>query len=152
LSAALAAIYLGGVIFLQYVLRTLTGGESLLAVVVSTLAIAALFNPLRRRIQALVDRRFYRGKYDAQRTLAAFSATLRDETDLDALSDKLVAVVRETVQPPPMSPCGCAHRTGTGEVGRETITLKMTRRRDFVTLFVTSGRRLATRIRGEEVR
>jgi hypothetical protein len=91
--------YVGGVVFLQHVFRTLTGGESQLAIVASTLAIAALFDPLRRRIQAFIDRRFYRKKYDARKTLEGFSAKLRDETDLKALNDELVNVVRETMQP-----------------------------------------------------
>jgi hypothetical protein len=99
LTAMLVAAYFGGVVGLQYIFRALTGGESQLAVVASTLAIAALFNPLRRRIQALVDRRFYRRKYDAAKTLEAFSAKLRDETDLDALTSEVAGVVRETVQP-----------------------------------------------------
>jgi hypothetical protein len=99
LTAMLALVYFGGVATTQAVLRALTGQDSQLAIVVSTLVIAALFNPLRRRIQGFIDRRFYRRKYDAAKTLEAFSSRLREETDLDALSDDLVAVVRETMQP-----------------------------------------------------
>src|SRR5215208_4387808 len=99
LSAMLALLYVGGVVAMQAVFRAITGQESTLAVVASTLAIAALFTPLRRRVQAFVDRRFYRSKYDARKTLEAFSATLRDETDLEALNSELVGVVRETMQP-----------------------------------------------------
>jgi len=99
LTATLALIYFGGVVGLQYVFRALTGQGSTLAVVASTLAIAALFNPLRRRVQGFVDRRFYRRKYDAGKTLAAFSTRLREETNLDALRDDVVEVVRDTMQP-----------------------------------------------------
>jgi hypothetical protein len=101
LTAMLLVVYFGGVATTEAIIRTLTGQEQQpqLAIVVSTLVIAALFNPLRRRIQAFIDRRFYRSKYDARKTLEAFSAKLRDETDLDALNAELVGVVRETMQP-----------------------------------------------------
>ena len=99
LSAMLVLVYFGGVVGLQAALRTLTGQESTLAVVASTLAIAALFSPLRRRVQGFVDRRFYRSKYDAAKTLEAFNSRLREETDLDALGEDLVGVARETMQP-----------------------------------------------------
>jgi hypothetical protein len=99
LTASLALVYVGCVVGLQYAFRALTGGGSQLAVVASTLAIAALFNPLRRRVQAFVDRRFYRNKYDAAKALSAFSVKLRDETDLDQLNGDLLVVVRETMRP-----------------------------------------------------
>ena len=101
LTAMLLAVYFGGVAATQAVFRALTGQEEFpqLAVVISTLAIAALFNPLRRRVQASIDRLFYRKKYDAVKTLDGFSAQLRDETDLDELNDNLVSLVRETMQP-----------------------------------------------------
>jgi hypothetical protein len=99
LTAMLAALYVGGVVSLQAAVRALTGQESTLAVVASTLLIAALFNPLRVRIRGFIDRRFYRRKYDARKTLEAYSAKLRDETDLQVLNSDLVGVVRETVQP-----------------------------------------------------
>jgi hypothetical protein len=101
LTTLLVAVYVGSIVVLEGLLRVLTGQEEQpqLAIVVSTLVIAALFNPLRSRIQAFIDRRFYRTKYDAKKTLEAFSARLRDETDLEALSDDLVGVVRETMQP-----------------------------------------------------
>jgi hypothetical protein len=99
LTVMLALVYLGGVVSLQYAFRALTGQGSQIAVVASTLVIAALFSPLRRRIQGFIDRRFYRRKYDSAKTLAAFSAMLREEPNLDALNDDLVEVVRETMQP-----------------------------------------------------
>jgi hypothetical protein len=101
LTAMLVAVYFGGVTTAEAIFRALTGQEQQpqLAVVVSTLLIAALFTPLRRRIQSFIDRRFYRSKYDARKTLEVFSAKLRDETDLNTLSDELVAVVRQTMQP-----------------------------------------------------
>jgi len=99
LTAMLALVYFGGVMGLQTIFRGLTGQESTLAVVASTLAIAALFGPLRRRVQAFVDRRFYRNKYDAAKTLEAFNARLREETDLDTLRNDVVGVANATVQP-----------------------------------------------------
>jgi hypothetical protein len=99
LTAMLVALYIGGIIVLQRVFVALTGQQSTLAVVASTLLIAALFTPLRRRIQGFIDRRFYRSKYDARKTLEAFSTKLKNETDLEALNNDLVGVVRETMQP-----------------------------------------------------
>lgn len=99
LTASLVLLYVGGVLALQGTFRTLTGQESQLAVVVSTLTIAALFNPLRRRIQSFIDRRFYRRKYDARKTLEGFHARLREEVDLDSLAANLVSVVKDTMQP-----------------------------------------------------
>jgi hypothetical protein len=99
LTVTLVVLYFAGVVVLQRVFVSLTGQESTLAVVASTLTIAALFGPLRRRVQALVDRRFYRRKYDAAKTLEAFNARLREETDLDTLSGDVVGVVKDTMQP-----------------------------------------------------
>src|ERR687893_946038 len=99
LTTVLVALYFGGIVLLQRVFVALTGEKSALAVVASTLAIAALFSPLRRGTQSFIDRRFYRSKYDARKTLEAFSAKLREETDLSAMNDDLVGVVRDTMQP-----------------------------------------------------
>ena len=99
LTITLVVLYFGGIVVLQRIFVTLTDQQSTLAVVASTLLIAALFTPLRHRIQGFIDRRFYRRKYDARRTLETFSIKLRDETDLEALNNDLVGVVRETMQP-----------------------------------------------------
>ena len=99
LTGMLALVYVGLVIGLQFLLRGLINQTSTPAIVVSTLVIAALFQPLRRRIQKAIDRRFYRRKYDAARIVAAFSARLRHEVDLSQLSEELIAVVQETMQP-----------------------------------------------------
>ena len=99
LTATLVALYFGGIVVLQSAFVLLTGERSTLAVVASTLLIAALFNPLRRRIQRFIDRRFYRRKYDAAKTLATFNSRLREETDLDSLSEEVLGVVSETMQP-----------------------------------------------------
>ena len=99
LTASLALVYFGGVAGLQRLLSPLTGEGNQMAVVASTLLIAALFGPLRRRVQGFIDRRFYRRKYDARKTLESFSAKLRVASDLDGLNEELLAVVGETVQP-----------------------------------------------------
>jgi hypothetical protein len=103
LTATLALLYFGSVTALQYLLSLLTGQGNTLAIVASTLAIAALFNPLRRRIQGFIDRRFYRRKYDAREALEAFSSRLRYETDLERISEDLLEVVDKTMQPSHMS-------------------------------------------------
>ena len=99
LTFLLALVFFGSVILLQRVFEAVTGQQSQLAIVLSTLAIAALFNPLRNRIQAIIDQRFYRKKYDAQQVLAAFAITARDETDMNALAAQLAHVLQETLQP-----------------------------------------------------
>jgi len=99
LTALLALFYFGLIFALQALFQGIFHQNNAVAIVVSTLVIAALFQPLRHRIQAIIDRRFYRRKYDAARTVAAFSATLRNEVELTQLSEHLVAVVQETMQP-----------------------------------------------------
>jgi hypothetical protein len=118
LTALLAVIYFGGIVVLQRLFVALTGQQSTLAVVASTLLIAALFNPLRRSIQSFIDRRFYRRKYGARKALEAYSLKLRNETDLEALNDELVWVVTETMQPAHVSVWLHPHTTSEGEQPR----------------------------------
>lgn len=99
LTGVLALVYFGGVTVLQSLFVSLSGQQSPAALVISTLLIAALVNPLRRRIQEIIDRRFYRQKYDAEKALAAFAAAARSETELERLSNRLTATVRESLQP-----------------------------------------------------
>jgi hypothetical protein len=99
LTGALALTYFGSVVVLQGLFTAITGQQSAVVVVLSTLAIAALFFPLRKRVQDFIDRRFYRKKYDAAKVIADFAATCRDETNLDKLTARLVEVVEETMQP-----------------------------------------------------
>jgi hypothetical protein len=121
LTASLALVYYGCVAVAQAVFHALTGqvDQPQLAIVASTLVIAALFNPLRQRIKSFIDKRFYRRKYDARKTLEAFSATLSHETNLDALRDDLITVVRTTMQPTHVS---LWLRPETGANGEQTVT------------------------------
>lgn len=99
LSACLALLYFSFIVLFQGILQRVSGTGSTLAIVASTLLIAALFSPLRRRIQDFIDRRFYRRKYNTEQIMAAFSAGLREDVDLEEMSQRLVEIVAETLQP-----------------------------------------------------
>jgi asparagine N-glycosylation enzyme membrane subunit Stt3 len=103
LTGLLVLVYLGTVILLQNVFEAFSGQQSAISIVISTLIIAALFSPLRQRVQTGIDRRFFRQKYDAQRVLAQFAQSARDEVELEALTAELERVVRDTVQPQSVS-------------------------------------------------
>ncbi len=117
LTALLLILYFGSVVLLQQVFRALTGQDSPVVIVISTLVIAALFSPLRLRVQNTIDRRFYRRKYDAQQALAAFATTAKDEVELEHLEVELVSIVQETLQPEQVSlwlrPARLSPKTGT---------------------------------------
>jgi hypothetical protein len=120
LSASLGLVYLGMVVVLQWLLVALTGeSRSEIATVITTLAIAALFTPLRKRIQRDIDRHFYRSKYNAEQALAEFAKTARDETDLVALTGQLVGIVQKTVEPEQVS-LWLREQSGTREAARES--------------------------------
>ena len=120
LTALVAVIYIGSILALQFLLRGIINQNNDAAIVISTLVIAALFQRLRHSIQSIIDRRFYRHKYDAARTLAAFSATLRGEVDLNELSERLVDVVQETMQPAHVS-LWLSKNTGQSKMNREVM-------------------------------
>jgi hypothetical protein len=103
LTMTLAAVYLTSVVMLQQIFQLIAGQQSPLALVISTLLIAALFTPMRQRIQSFIDRRFYRQKYDAEKTLTRFAAAVRDQTDLSDLTAELLRTVQETMQPEHLS-------------------------------------------------